>query len=140
SGAVPLLGERSDDKTPSKTAASPVRTRAFASQATQGAASPTSGDQPKEKQESQLSRELRAIDTARAALNRGDANGALSAVDQYERTFPNGSLRMEANVVRVEALLARGDKAAARKLARDLLARDPSGPQSRRLQSIADGQ
>ena len=36
-----------------------------------------------------------------------------------------------------EALLARGDKAAARKLAAELLAREPTSPHARRLQTIA---
>jgi hypothetical protein len=42
-------------------------------------------------------------------------------------------------VLRTEALLARGDSAAARRLARDLLARDPSGPHAQRLRTIAEG-
>jgi uncharacterized protein HemY len=41
-------------------------------------------------------------------------------------------------VLRVEALLARGDRPAARTLAEALLARDPSGPHARRLRTLAE--
>lgn len=88
---------------------------------------------------SPLSRELHSLDTARRALADGDPNGALAALDAHDRAFPRGALRGEAQVIRAEALLARGDTAAARALARELLARDPSGPHARRLHTIADG-
>lgn len=37
--------------------------------------------------------------------SRGDAAGALQALDDYDRRFPNGVLRSESRVARVEALL-----------------------------------
>jgi hypothetical protein len=74
---------------------------------------------------------------ATGALDRGDAAGALIALDDYDRAFPKGSMRNEAAVARAEALHAKGDKAAAQKLARELLARDPSQPHAKRLRSIA---
>ena len=89
--------------------------------------------------ESPLAQELRSLDEARSALARGDASGALTLLDRHDRAFPTGPLRTEARMLRVEARLARGDRAAARKLATELLARDPSGPQARRLRTIADG-
>jgi hypothetical protein len=89
--------------------------------------------------ESPLARELRSLDDARSALGRGDASAALAELDRHDRAFPAGPLRTEARVLRAEALLARGDRAAARKIATELLARDPSGPQARRLRTIAEG-
>jgi hypothetical protein len=89
--------------------------------------------------ETELAKELRALDGARSALNRGDASGALAELDKHDRAFPTGPLRMEAAVMRAEALLARGDTARAKKLASHLLARDPNGPFARRLRTIADG-
>jgi hypothetical protein len=88
---------------------------------------------------SPLAQELRSLDEARSALAQGDAPGALTLLDRHDRTFPTGPLRTEARMLRVEALLARGDRASARRLATDLLARDPSGPHARRLRTIADG-
>lgn len=89
--------------------------------------------------ESALAQELRSLDEARSALARADASGALTLLDRHDRAFPTGPLRTEAKMLRVEALLARGDRAAAKKLATELLARDPSGPHARRLRTIADG-
>jgi len=88
--------------------------------------------------ESPLARELRSLDEARSTLADGDPSGALAALDRHDRAFATGPLRTEANILRVEALLARGDRAAARKLARALLARDPASPHARRLRTIAD--
>lgn len=89
--------------------------------------------------ESPLTRELRSLDEARRALDQGNASGALAALDRHDRAFPAGTLQTEADILRTEALLARGDTVAARALASELLARDPSGPHARRLASIAGG-
>ncbi|MBX3230192.1 MAG: hypothetical protein KIT84_24830 [Labilithrix sp.] len=88
--------------------------------------------------ESPLARETRLIDDARRALGAGDTALALSLLDRHDATFANGPLRTEASVLRVEALVARGDKPAAKKLADELLARDPSGPHAKRLRSLTE--
>lgn len=85
---------------------------------------------------SALTREVRAIDVARAALDRGDAGGALAALDQHDRDFPAGPLRTEADVLRVDALVARGNRAAAKALAQQLLARDPASAHAKHLRSV----
>jgi hypothetical protein len=87
--------------------------------------------------ESALVRETRSLDAARAALQRGDASGAIAQLDRHDREFPSGSLKMEAAVLRVDALSARGDKKGAEALARQLLARDPSGPHAKHLRRMA---
>jgi hypothetical protein len=76
------------------------------------------------------------LEAARAALVRSDAAAALAALDRYDRSFPGGALRTEATMLRVEALLARGDTKAAQDLARGLLALDPAGPHARRLRTL----
>jgi hypothetical protein len=48
-----------------------------------------------------------------------DARGALAALEQYRTAFPNGHLGAEAGLIRVEALLALGDRAAALRLLDD---------------------
>ena len=58
--------------------------------------------------------EAQLIAGALAALRSlADAAGALAQLDEHARRFPNGALGPEADAVRVEALLARGDVARA---------------------------
>jgi hypothetical protein len=70
--------------------------------------------------------ELAAIDGARAALARGDANGALARLDSYARTYPRGRLSLEAEVLRIDALARSGQTAAASKRAEAFLRRHPN--------------
>lgn len=120
--------------TPAHRGAAPSTTSAPAPIVT----APAAAAEPAPAPESALTRELRSLDAARSALHRGDASGALAALDRHDQAFPGGAMRTEASVLRVEALQTRGDTAAARKLAGDLLAREPSGPHARRLRSITD--
>ena len=73
-----------------------------------------------------LSRELASIDAARAALARGDADGAIARLDHYARTFPHGRLDLEAEVLRIDALAESGRADTARAHARDFLRRHPN--------------
>lgn len=84
------------------------------------------------KKQGDLAREVRSLDAVRGA--RGAA--ALRELDRHDREFPRGALREEAAMLRVEALSEIGEEAAARRLARTLLDKDPSGPHARRLRSI----
>jgi hypothetical protein len=93
---------------------------------------------PPPAQESALTRELHSLDAAKARLEAHDANGAIAALDRHDREFPNGSLRAESAMMRIEALLARGDEAGAKARAKDLLAKDPNGPHAKRLRTILD--
>lgn len=54
-----------------------------------------------------LAEELRYLDTAREALGRGP-EGALAVLDRYAQRFPRGTLRPEARVLRIKALIAAG--------------------------------
>lgn len=113
-------------------AAKPANPSEKANTAARAAAPPTANDEP-----SPLAREVRAIDLARSALVAGQPRAALMALDQHDRDFPNGPMRTEADVLRVDALEASGDHAAAKRLASQLLARDPSGAHARHLRSVA---
>jgi hypothetical protein len=76
--------------------------------------------------------ESRAVGLALRRLRQDhDARGALDALDRYRASFPNGGLGPEANLVRVEALLALDERVAALRLL-DGLAVDGS-PGSRQL-------
>lgn len=73
-----------------------------------------------------LSRELASIDAARAALARGDADGAIARLNRYARAFPRGRLDMEAEVLRIDALAESGRNEQARARAREFLRRHPN--------------
>jgi hypothetical protein len=65
----------------------------------------------------ETSAEAAALGTAIRKLRRqGDARGALAALNEYDAAFPRGELGAEADLVRVEALLAIGERAAALRL------------------------
>jgi hypothetical protein len=52
---------------------------------------------------STLSEEIAVIDRARAAVYSKDRDGAIRALDEYDRRFPKGSLAPEAKTLRVRA-------------------------------------
>jgi hypothetical protein len=83
-----------------------------------------------------LAEEIATIDRARRALYDHDAHGALRALDEHDRRFPQGALGPEAQVLRVEALLAAGDRPGAEALGGRLLAASPSGPQAERVRAL----
>ena len=69
-------------------------------------------------------------------MSRKDGVRAAKELDSYARRFPAGSLRTEAKVLRIEALMLRGDRAGATRLGRALLQRSPKGPYARRIRSL----
>jgi TolA-binding protein len=83
-----------------------------------------------------LADEVTALDTARAALARGDTARALADLDAYERRFPSGVLAPEADVVRIEALFASGDISAARGRAGRFLASHSNSPLAARVREL----
>ncbi|MBX3209542.1 MAG: hypothetical protein KF764_31200 [Labilithrix sp.] len=82
-------------------------------------------------------REIELVAQAREALTRGDARACLAAVDLHDREFPDGQFALEANVMRIEATLAKGDRAGARALALEYLARNPGSAYEGRVRSLA---
>lgn len=73
-----------------------------------------------------LRAELSALDAARAALAGGNPQGALALLDSYDRANPRGLLRLEAEVLRIDALAKSGRTEAAKKRAEAFLARHPN--------------
>jgi hypothetical protein len=81
--------------------------------------------------------EIASIDVARKALRAGNSSGAIAELDRYEATFGRaGSLAPEATVLRIEALLARGDKARATALATAFVAAHPKSPLAARVRTL----
>lgn len=83
-----------------------------------------------------LALEVGLLDSARAALRGGDPTGALALLARHDREFADGVLVAEAEVVRIEALVKRGDLTAARTRATDFASRFPRSPLLRRVRSL----
>jgi len=80
--------------------------------------------------------ELATLEQARATLAAGDPARALSLLDAYGTTFPRGSMGPEATVLRVEALVRAGDRAAAERVGSAFLASNPQSPYAARIRSL----
>ena len=82
-----------------------------------------------------LAAEVALVDRART-LARSSPGEAMTALEEYARTFPGGTLRDEAAVVRVEALLAAGHRADAERTAQPYLRDRPNTPIARRMTDL----
>lgn len=83
-----------------------------------------------------LGAEIKALDGVRASMNGGDANGALTALDAYDHAFPQGTLKQEAVLLRIDALMRAGRSDDARKLGHAFLAEHPSTPHRKRILTL----
>lgn len=92
---------------------------------------------PRSAPSASIAEELGSLDAARTALAAGDAAGALARLDEHSRRFPRGSLALEAEVLRIEALAKSGSQAAAATRARAFVARYPSSVFTPRVRRIA---
>lgn len=121
---------------PEASSAPPAEVAPIPTPATAAPASPRVAPTSSEARRATLADEVAALDAARAALASRDGAGALRALDRYAADFPRGFLGQEATVLRVEALAARGDRAAAADLARRFVAAHPSSPMADRVRSL----
>lgn len=80
--------------------------------------------------------ELALVEQARTALASGDASKCLGVLDRYSRVVRGGVFEREVAVMRIEALLARGERARARALGERFLATSPDSPYSDRVRSL----
>ncbi len=90
----------------------------------QGAAAPSLAD------------EVKAIQRAKAELSGGNPRGALKELDAYRESFPRGRLAQEAMVLRIEALSASGNQAAAKRLGEQFLENNEKSPYADRIKSV----
>lgn len=84
-----------------------------------------------------LQQELAQLDVVRARLATGRAEQALSLLDAYDRGTPRGSLRLEAEVLRIDALSRSGRMEQARARARAFLTRHPTSVLAARVRRLA---
>ena len=86
-----------------------------------------------------LFEEQRIIESARAAVARGDTASALATLDGYDRAYAQGQFGPEALALRVEALSGTGQVGRARSLAAEFERRYPHHPLLSRVQAAAQG-
>jgi hypothetical protein len=83
-----------------------------------------------------LAEELAALDAARSLLTRGDSTAALVRLDAYNRTYPKGRLRLEAEVLRIDALNKNGQSVLAKKRAEAFLLKYPNSVLASRVRTL----
>lgn len=83
-----------------------------------------------------IAAELTYLEQARAALSSGNPAYALSLLDQYPMRFPHASMAPEATMLRIESLVAAGDRDAAQRAADTFLASHPTSPYAARIHSL----
>jgi hypothetical protein len=84
---------------------------------------------------SALADEVASLDAARDELRAQRPRAAIRALDTYSSRFPGGVLAPEAVVVRIEALVALGDRTQADRLGRRFLAAHPTSPLADRVRA-----
>lgn len=129
--AEPALGVL---RTPDRQASAPARLSASLNGALQPPTAPSQAtfDTPEHK----LLHDVALLDAARRALRSGDAGSALSELDRYAQARLTHTLDQEAQLLRIDALLASGQRDMARKLASQYLALHPSDAHSARLRAL----
>ncbi|AKV03980.1 hypothetical protein AKJ09_10643 [Labilithrix luteola] len=80
--------------------------------------------------------ELELVERARTALASGDTSACLDVLDRYARVIRGGVFEREVAVMRIEALMARGERARAKALGEKFLATTPNSPYTDRVRSF----
>jgi len=103
---------------------------------------PAAPPQVKPKQASSLNLEAEAklLAEAQRALGAGHASDTLTQLNEYDRRFPGGMLRLEADAVRVLALCRAGRKTEGEAATRRFLQRYPASPQATRVEQACRGE
>jgi hypothetical protein len=116
----------------------PQESSAPATEEERTTASDTSGARRAAADSSPLAEELAFLERARRALVRGESRRSLRLLDEYSRRFAKPRLSSEATVLRIEALVASGERARATQLGQQFLASHPNGPYERRIRSLIE--
>lgn len=85
-----------------------------------------------------LAVEIARIDAIRNLLAADHAKSAIAAAQDFQRDFPHGVLRQEADLLNIEAHRRAGDRRRARGLATRFLAEHPQSPHSARVRDLLD--
>jgi hypothetical protein len=85
---------------------------------------------------STLAAETSLLDEARNAIGANDLATARSRLNRYAHQFPRGTLRVEADVLLIEALFLQGESTRAVAIAEDLLRSDPTSTHASRVRYL----
>jgi hypothetical protein len=85
---------------------------------------------------SSLDAQLSSLARARESLAAGRPDTALASLDDYDARYHGGAFAQEAYVLRVQALIAQGDRAGAQRVATRFLAAYPQSPHAARVRSL----
>lgn len=85
---------------------------------------------------SSLAAEIALLDRVRSALSAGDAGAAQLLLNQFAHDFPEATLKLEARVFLVEALLLQGNSARAVSLGEEILRSHATGTHARRIRYL----
>jgi hypothetical protein len=91
-----------------------------------------------EKAQSDLAAEVALLDEARRLLGDGQAGAALAALSRYRTEVPRPRLDPEARYLELEALVASGAAARARRAATVLIEQYPGGPHAARARRVLE--
>lgn len=83
-----------------------------------------------------IAEQVAMIERARSALKRASSSEALGLANAYVQRWPNGSLSIEAALVRIEAELALHDRQAAEREARAVISVLPGGRYAKRVRAL----
>ncbi|HTU59973.1 MAG TPA: hypothetical protein VMF89_16085 [Polyangiales bacterium] len=83
-----------------------------------------------------LAQEIAKIDAVRRELAANRAKPAIAGLQEYQRDFPGGVLRQEAELLNIEAHREAGDRRRARTLAARFLANNPESPHTARVRDL----
>jgi len=97
---------------------------------------PSTGRTPEPPNAVSIAEQVKIIDQARSALQRGRASDALSLARVYAQRWPNGALTIEAAIVRIEAELALHDRSAAERDARAVISARPGARYLTRVREL----
>jgi outer membrane protein assembly factor BamD (BamD/ComL family) len=86
-----------------------------------------------------LSEKLAILDRAARAIGQKNGAEALSRLDEHAARFPRGVLAPEASVLRVEALMVKGDREEAQALADRFVAAHPTSPFAEKARRLVGG-
>jgi TolA-binding protein len=80
--------------------------------------------------------QVSVLDRARSLTASGDLAGALRAIDEYGRRFPDGLFSEEASLLRMDVALARNDHGTAEVLARRFVSEHPQSVHGERARAV----
>jgi hypothetical protein len=134
--APALIETASASSVPSPPAVAPGPLAAHAADRARSASTPAAPSTSGSSSPSSWEVELRLMEAANASLDRHQPSEALVQVSQYQRLYPRGKLTVEAEVIRLEALVELGRYDEARRVANAFLRSFPNALQVPRVRSL----